>query len=209
MNMCRLVRWSAVFVSLACLSATATAAEYYEPRLCDGRDLYNMHPGNLNDNLYSMSPTRESGYMYSGDLTLHRLVRNGETEAIKELLEAGLDPNPVNDHGLTPLTVATALGHTDIMRILLDAGVDPNWTSKNEYYPCMATPLHWAAYLGHTNAVTALLEGGADKNAATKNGETPINWANAAGRGDILLLLLKSGKTSDSGQGSKKIVVPE
>ena len=73
----------------------------------------------------------------------------------------------------------------------------------------MTTPLHWAAYLGHADVVTALLNGGADKKAAAKNGETPIDWANFAGRADILLLLLKAGKTSDSGQGSTKIVAPK
>ena len=155
-----------------------------------------------------MKPKRSSGKLTSGDLVLHRLARDGDTETIKDLLEAGLESNPVNDHGLTPLAIAAAMNHTDIVTALLESGVDPNWTSKNEHYPCMTTPLHWAAYLGHTDVVTVLLAGGANKNAAAKSGMTPMDFANSAGRADILLLLLKAGKASDSGQG-KKIVAPE
>lgn len=204
MMMRRLMSWLAMAVSLTFLSAAAGyAASYSEGGICDERTLFEMDPGNTTDRFY------KSGYLNSGDLVLHRLVRDGETEAIKDLLEAGLDPNPVNDHGLTPLTIAAALNHVNIVTRLLESGVDPNWTSKNEHYPCQTTPLHWAAYLGHTDVATALLNAGADKNAAAKNGSTPLDWANFAGRVDVLLLLLKAGKASDSGQGSKKIVAPE
>ena len=213
MMMRRFIPWLAMAVSLTCLSAAATAEEYRETNrsdsICGWRTLYVMHPGNTKDSLRSMKPNRPSGNLTSGDLVLHSLARDGDTETLRGLIDAGLDANPVNDHGLTPLLIAAAMKHTDIVAALLKSGVDPNWTSKNEHYPCMTTPLHWAAYLGHTDVVTALLDAGADKNAAARNGQTPIDWANFAGRADVLLLLLKAGKGSDSGQGSKKIVEPE
>ena len=223
----RIIPWIAMGVSLACLSSTATAEEYveyyehgkvwdpdkaeyvYPYSICaDRTSLFVMHPGNTEDNLKRMRPERPSGFLNSGDFVLHSIAREGETETVRGLLEAGLEPNPFNDHGLTPLHVAAALGRTDIVTLLLESGADPNLTSKNEHYPCLTTPLHWAAYLGHADIAGALINAGADRNAAAKDGSTPMDWGNLGGHVDVVLAML-TGRTSDSGQGSKKIEAPE
>ena len=128
---------------------------------------------------------------------------------IKQLLDAGLDPNPSNDLGLTPLHIAAALNNVEIVSLLLDAGVDPNWVSKKKFYPCKTTPLHWAAFMGHTDVMAALLKAGADKNAASENGSTPLDWANFAKRSDAVLLLLTGGDASASDKDASKIQAPE
>ena len=209
-----LTRCLTVFLSITVLSACAFAQDVYsndyKGSICESRNLYIMNPGNLKAQLEIGNPFNENRYyLNSGDLTLHRLTREGDTETIRSLLEAGLDPNPVNDFGLTALSVAAAMNQADIVTLLLDAGADPNWTAELEHYPCRTTPLHWAAYLNHTDVVAALLNAGADTNAPTKTGNTPVDWANFGGQVDALLLMLKAGKASDSGQGSKKIVAPE
>ena len=210
MMMKRLLQCSTAFVLLTIVSVTGYAEDYreeYYGSICDKRDLYVLNPGNIKDRLRQDDRNWE---LNSGDVVLHNLAREGETEAIGELLKAGIEPNPANDHGITPLGIAAALNQTDIVTLLVDAGVDANWTSKNERYPCQTTPLHWAAYLGHTDVMKVLLDAGAGKNAAATNGQTPLDWANFAGHVDAVLMLLKAGKPSGSDQdSSKKIVVPE
>ena len=210
MMMKRLLQCSTAFVLLTTVSVTGYAATYFDDRggsICTKRDLYVLNPSNIKDVLYD---SRGGIGLNSGDVVLHNLTREGETEAIGELLKAGIEPNPANDLGITPLGIAAALNQADIVTLLLDAGVDANWTSKNEHYPCQTTPLHWAAYLGHTDVMKILLDAGADKNAAAKNGQKPLDWGNFSGQIDAVLMLLKAGKPSGSAQdSSKKIVVPE
>jgi ankyrin repeat protein len=89
--------------------------------------------------------TRQYNYTelvaYWGGLApLHLAARQGETEAVKALIDAGAD---VNQRGagdpVTPLLIATMNGHFDLAKLLLDKGADPNLAQANG-----ATPLYAA-----------------------------------------------------------------
>jgi ankyrin repeat protein len=70
---------------------------------------------------------------YWGGMTpLHLATRQGETEAVKALLEADapIDAKAVGDLS-TPLLVATINGHFDLAKLLLDLGANPNAAQHN------------------------------------------------------------------------------
>lgn len=55
---------------------------------------------------------------------------SGETEAIKELIKYGADPDSMNSYQTTSVAMAAAKGHIDTVKVLLNAGADPNLTDK-------------------------------------------------------------------------------
>jgi len=65
-----------------------------------------------------------------GDTPLHVLVRRGDADGVRVLIEHGAHVNAVGDMGETALHIARRLGHRDIMRQLLDAGADPSIASE-------------------------------------------------------------------------------
>ena len=116
---------------------------------------------------------------------------------IRELLELGADPNPVDHIGFPPLIAALscsrpkpgAPGRTDLIEVLtllLKFGSDPNQRGINDY-----TPLHMAVSERHGGAITLLLEAGADPTLRTRidECETPLEMAQNAGLQDLARLL--------------------
>jgi RNA polymerase sigma-70 factor, ECF subfamily len=57
-----------------------------------------------------------------GRTALMLAVRHGQTNAVRELLAHGADPNVADDHGTTPLHAATAAGNSSIIVTLKRAG---------------------------------------------------------------------------------------
>ena len=138
-----------------------------------------------------------SNYPPIGDKLLHAEVREGDTEAVKTLMELGLDPNQWNSRGYTPLHLAADFGHLDIVHHLLDGGADPsiamNLPEKRKKFDCQYTPLHTAAIAGHLEIVTALLGSGADPNPIDSWGNTPLHRAAYHGYTQIVSELLEGG----------------
>jgi ankyrin repeat protein/ketosteroid isomerase-like protein len=125
----------------------------------------------------------------------------GETDRVRELLEAGAAVNEVaprlngfND-GHTPLHVAARDGHTAIVALLLGAGADVNAVE-----PCFgAVPLHKAVYNGHAD-ITALLVGreGVDLDfQGATNGYTPLHDALWHAYEDCARVLMDAGARTD------------
>ena len=61
-----------------------------------------------------------------GDSPIHHAARNGDTEVVRLLIEAGADVNAANPRGHTVLYCAGGHGHLDTLRLLLDRGADPD-----------------------------------------------------------------------------------
>jgi len=132
------------------------------------------------------------------------------------LLEHGVDPNMEGMFGNTALHGASA----EDVRVLVDFGADVNYRNSEG-----VTPLASAAYHGSTDAVAALLEAGAiadgadspvdaairgdrdyfansyrtlaELNAPSIYGRTPLHYAAAMGRPEILEPLFKRGLNPD------------
>lgn len=120
---------------------------------------------------------------------------------IRELLEAGADPNIPVDDGFTPLIAALSCGCDvpgaakrndvdDILRLLLSFGANPNQRGLNSY-----TSLHMAVATQNAPAVQLLLDAGADPEIRTSidQCETPLQMAQAAGLQTIAAILARKG----------------
>ena len=98
--------------------------------------------------------------------------RNGNTEAVKQLLEAGTDVNAKNNLGDTPLMWAARYGRTETIKLLLEKGADVNRENRHGN-----TALLFAAYEGSTEMVKLLLEAGADVNATNGEDASVLSYA--------------------------------
>jgi ankyrin repeat protein len=117
---------------------------------------------------------------WGGMAPLHFAARQGQTEAVLALLEAGADINQqaVGDNS-TPLVIAAVNGNFDLARLLLEKGADPNLAQHNGVTPMYAAlNCQWAAKAlypqpraqeqqrtTYLDLMQALLDKGADPNA--------------------------------------------
>lgn len=161
-------------------------------------------------------------------------ARSGEIATMRNLMEAGADPNQgTREHGNT-LVIASAGGHVEMALFLLQMGADPNSSDETGL-----TPLHHAVGGGMAllNGVIydgvyrkqpenslklarALLEAGADVNARVKvthllgpdgtpfdmEGATPLLLAATAA--DIEMMELLHDYGADPGINTKEGVTP-
>jgi outer membrane protein assembly factor BamB len=111
-------------------------------------------------------------------------VRNGDIQAMKDVLEKGADVNAKNEMGITALWIAAGKGKIEIVEMLLDKGADVNARDGIWYQ----TPLSSAVGAGHVDVVKALIRAGArDINPA-------LLTATSRGNVDIVRALLATGK---------------
>ena len=108
---------------------------------------------------------------------------------IRELLEAGADPNLHDGDGFPSLLAAISKTHPhpgsaarddlpEVLALLLQHGADPNQRGINDW-----TALHMAVAQRNPAAVRLLLDAGADPGARTRidECETPAEMARTAG----------------------------
>ncbi len=118
--------------------------------------------------ILKVTPPSESGAVI-GDIWAAAFT--GNTEALKQALADGADPNAINlEFGSTLLSTAAVMGHTAAVAMLLEHGADINAKSRDG-----GTALHAAAFFGHTEAVKLLLEKGADTTIRDNEGMTPLD----------------------------------
>jgi ankyrin repeat protein len=122
-------------------------------------------------------------YAQGGLTPLLLAARQGYTESVQALLNAGADVNQLSAGDKTsPLLIATINGHFDVAKALLDRGANPNLAGENGATPLYAAlNCEWApkslypqprAHLnqkvGYLDLMQALLDQGADPNARLK-----------------------------------------
>jgi hypothetical protein len=66
---------------------------------------------------------------WPGKGPLDYAIRDGNTLAVKDLLNVGVNPNALNSRVISPLMRATQMGRVDYMTYLLEAGADVNAVS--------------------------------------------------------------------------------
>ncbi len=88
------------------------------------------------------------------EVALYFAAIAGEPEIARHLLDAGVDPNALQTHGMSALHEAAWGGHLDVVRLLVDAGaaVDVREVQFG------ATPVGWAAHAERRDVVSFLLE---------------------------------------------------
>jgi hypothetical protein len=129
-------------------------------------------------------------------------ARTGRTDAIRELIRAGADPDG-QDHGpngWTPLEHAVHKGELGAIRALLAAGARVDAPSSGKGL----TPLMLAAAQGEPAIVDTLLAAGADPHAVQAGGESALTYAMTTGNRRVILALLRKApdlRLADSWEG--------
>jgi beta-lactamase regulating signal transducer with metallopeptidase domain len=123
---------------------------------------------------------------------------DGDLNAVRFLLQEGMDPNTVVPHDGTPLIVAARAGQVEVVRLLLTAGA-----YVDQVVPGDENPLIQAAWNGRLEVARLLLDAGADPNVRVvanrsslhPDGElrTPLRMARRGGHQDLEQLLLEHG----------------
>ena len=124
-----------------------------------------------------------------GATALHWAVHWNNFETATLLVDAGADPNALNELGVAPLALASLNASPEMVAALLRAGADPNVAR-----PSGETALMTGARTGSAELVRMLLAGGAEINANVHfRGQTALMWAAAEGHTDVVRVLLEQG----------------
>jgi ankyrin repeat protein len=96
-------------------------------------------------------------------------AREGQLEAVKNLMKGGVDIDCELKYGSSALMIAASRGHDDIVRLMASSGAKVNRRNKFGI-----SPLSEAAERGHHQVLRTLVEFGADVNMLHNNGGTAI-----------------------------------
>ncbi|GAB4228746.1 MAG: hypothetical protein Tsb0021_06300 [Chlamydiales bacterium] len=122
----------------------------------------------------------------------NNLLKIGDLERIKALLEKGAQINAQVHNGMTVLFNSTLNGNTEILTFLLSNGADANIIAKDG-----STPLHFACEKGYIGGVSMLLPHVKNINHQTNNGETAAHAAARHGHLEIIFKLKDQGLDLD------------
>lgn len=139
------------------------------------------HPGQLLSGVCEM--WEENKIMLggdSGDAGLASAAARGQVETVRQLLEAGADPNGVNRFGRRPIQVMM-MGSTRVAELLLTHGADPNCADP----ATLTRPVHDAAREGFLDTVAALHRAGARLDVRDAWGRLPVDLAEERGHRDL------------------------
>jgi ankyrin repeat protein len=119
---------------------------------------------------------------------LFKAIQKSDTQAVKRLLDRGIDANARDAEDTPALMAAVLYADASCVKLLLNHGADPNATNKFG-----ATALMWA--VPDIAKTKLLIASGADVNASSKNlGRTPLLIAASyPGSVSVLQLLLDHG----------------
>ena len=111
------------------------------------------------------------------DISLIAAAEDGNIEAVKQNLAAGIDANTQNAWGVTPLHFAAKKGHKEIAELLIANGADVNAKDGDEDILGGTSPLFDPVGQGYTEIVELLIKKGADINLANNSGLTVSDLA--------------------------------
>ena len=121
---------------------------------------------------------------------LFYLIQKGiSLEALKMLVEAGMDLHFVNREGLGALDIAIKYRRPDIVRFCKDQGISLSTTRRKSGM----TPLMLAAAFNDTEMVKYLLEEGAELNGVDRYGMTALDYARKMRQRQVQELLESRG----------------
>ncbi|MHC4481213.1 MAG: ankyrin repeat domain-containing protein, partial [Planctomycetota bacterium] len=125
-------------------------------------------------------------------------IMDSDAEAVRALLDGGVDPNEILAKGQTPLQLAVYVGNLEVLGLFLERGADPNPPGGG------TSPLHFAVISNRLAVGKLLLEYGADVNATASDGATPLAYAlQRSGKKEFVELLKAHGATT--GWGSRAL----
>ncbi len=140
----------------------------------------------------------------AGDLDVFEAAALGDCERLHAILAGDvLLARAVSGDGWAPLHLAAGFAGPEAVRLLLEHGAHAHQVSRN---PQRNQAIHAAIALGDSpETILLLLEAGADVNATQAGGFTPLHQAAAAGKRELVAILLENGARQDAvcDQGKK------
>ena len=132
-----------------------------------------------------------------GFTALHRAAQRGDTATVRELLDAGADPNIRANTALRELPINMAAGadrvNVEVLSMLVNSGTDIDASLTNG-----VTPLFAALYRKENSAAARfLIDHGANVDIRTDQGWTPLHRAISTGNNEIVALILEHGADPD------------
>ena len=118
----------------------------------------------------------------------------GDVEAVRGLLQRGVDVQTAQADGMTALHWAAMRSDVELAETLIYAGAHLEATTRIGQH----TPLHVASRSGQPGVLRALLEAGADPHALTASGATALHLAAGAGSGEAVAVLIDHGADIDA-----------
>ena len=116
-------------------------------------------------------------------------VNRSDHEVAEALLAKKANPNAGNEFGALPLLEAARLNDARMVKMLLDAGAKVDSANPDD-----ETALMVAIKVGNFQMVDTLIDLGAKVNVVEKfHNQTPLIYASAEGRADMVKLLLSKG----------------
>jgi ankyrin repeat protein len=124
----------------------------------------------------------------AADQRLIDAVKEGNRQAVRQLLRTKTAANSAEADGTTPLHWAVRAGDLETAKLLLAAGARVGAANRYD-----VTPLALAAANGDAAAVQLLLDAGADPNTTSADGETVLMTAARTGKVDAARALIVRG----------------
>ena len=118
----------------------------------------------------------------------------GDVEAVRSLLQRGVDVQTAQADGMTALHWAAMRSDVELAETLIYAGAHLEVTTRIGQH----TPLHVASRSGQANVARILLEAGADAHATTTSGATALHLAAQAGSSEAAAALIDHGADIDA-----------
>jgi hypothetical protein len=133
----------------------------------------------------------------AGELDVFEAAALGDCKRLHEILSAdAMQVWTVSPDGWAPLHLAAGFAGPDTVKLLLEHGAHAHQVSHN---PQRNQAIHAAIALGDSvETILLLLEAGADVNATQAGGYTPLHQAAAAGKRELVELLLQNGALRDA-----------
>lgn len=122
---------------------------------------------------------------------------NGNTEALKSLINSKTDVNTKDINGETALIEAAGNSQAEAVELLINVKADVN--IKNSYYGY--TALMYAAHYGMTRTIKLLIDAKADLNTSNIEGKTALMIAALENQPEAVKLLIEAGADSKKGTG--------
>ncbi|XP_042548886.1 cyclin-dependent kinase 4 inhibitor B [Dipodomys spectabilis] len=114
------------------------------------------------------------------DAGLAGAAARGQVEKVRQLLEAGADPNRVNCYGRRPIQVMM-MGNTRVAELLLLHGAEANCADP----ATLTRPVHDAAREGFLDTLVMLHRAGARLDVRDAWGRLPVDLAEERGHWEV------------------------
>jgi ankyrin repeat protein len=122
---------------------------------------------------------------------LHFAGRTGRLEAVKSLVDSGIDPDARDTLGMTLLQRSALGNRLDLMKCMLSFEINPDIPMHKGF-----TPLEMACSAGNVDAAAILLENGASLEGLQPH-RSPLMYACWKGNLDVVRFLLSKGASKD------------